>query len=150
MDATAMSLDDIIKTKKKSTAGLAKKKAGGAGGKGANKPVAGGVALKVKSKRLAGTLPAGPKVIVDARNKIIQRNRSKITDARDKLAQITKQSGDVRLKLIRKMQLSRKGHSSVAGEAFLPSGVAGRLLKKRPVPYMNHQHLVALFKVRTS
>lgn len=40
--------------------------------------------------------------MLDARNKIIQKNRAKIHDARDKLAQITKRSGDARLKLLEK------------------------------------------------
>lgn len=40
--------------------------------------------------------------MIDARNKIIQKHRSKIHDAREMLVQITKQSGDVRQKLIRK------------------------------------------------
>lgn len=40
----------------------------------------------------------GPHVIKDARFKIIQKNREKLTDARDKLAEIAKQS-DARLKL---------------------------------------------------
>jgi len=40
----------------------------------------------------------GSHVIKDARFKIIQKNREKLTDARDKLAEIAKQS-DARLKL---------------------------------------------------
>lgn len=46
--------------------------------------------------------------VFDARLKIIQKNRSKLTDARDKLAQIAKQS-DARLKLdkIRATQMSQ-------------------------------------------
>lgn len=67
--------------------------------------------IPLKTKRL-GTLNSGPIVrpVADARNKIIQRNRSKITDARDKLAQITKQSGDVRQKLMRKQQQLQQQH----------------------------------------
>lgn len=42
------------------------------------------------------------KPVIDARNKIIQKNRAKITDARDKLAQIAKRSGDARFKLLKK------------------------------------------------
>lgn len=42
------------------------------------------------------------KPVLDARNKIIQKNRAKIHDARDKLAQIAKRSGDARLKLLQK------------------------------------------------
>lgn len=40
--------------------------------------------------------------MLDARNKIIQKNRAKIHDARDKLAQIAKRGGDARLKLLQK------------------------------------------------
>lgn len=40
--------------------------------------------------------------VIDARNKIIQKHRSEIHDARDKLAQIARQNGDVRQKLLRK------------------------------------------------
>ncbi|XP_033341719.1 uncharacterized protein LOC117229397 isoform X3 [Megalopta genalis] len=50
----------------------------------------------------------GSQVITDARFKIIQKNREKLTDARDKLAEIAKQS-DARLKLdkIRASQLKK-------------------------------------------
>lgn len=48
------------------------------------------------------------KPVIDARNKIIQKHRSKIHDAREKLAQITKQNGDVRQKLLRKGIENRK------------------------------------------
>lgn len=40
--------------------------------------------------------------MIDARNKIIQKHRAKIFDARDKLAQIAKRNGDVRRKLVQK------------------------------------------------
>lgn len=45
---------------------------------------------------------AKAKPVLDARNKIIQKNRAKIHDARDKLAQIAKRNGDARLKLLQK------------------------------------------------
>lgn len=139
-----MSLDDIIKTNKKAIPKHGKKAA--AALLSAKKPrtdkkgTAGKIigATKLKTKRLgarpSSSSTSSPKVIVDARNKIIQRNRSKITDARDKLAQITKQSGDVRLKLIRKMELSRKQPAPIgrAAEPFLP----GRHMKKRSGPYL--------------
>ncbi|XP_037029621.1 polymerase delta-interacting protein 3-like [Bradysia coprophila] len=54
----------------------------------------------------AGRFNAG-KPVVDARNKIIQKNRSKIRDARDKLVQIAKRSGDARLKLMKKQENHR-------------------------------------------
>lgn len=56
--------------------------------------------------KTSGRFNAG-KPIVDARNKIIQKNRSKIRDARDKLVQIAKRSGDARLKLIKKQENHR-------------------------------------------
>lgn len=140
MDAISMSLDDIIKTKKvllkptKKASLLAKKKK--KGNDEATSPVK---SIKLKTKRLGSQ---SPKVIVDARNKIIQRNRSKITDARDKLAQITKQSGDVRLKLMRKMELSRKTPigRGLGSDAFVLD--TRRHMKKRPSPYLD-DHLVA-------
>lgn len=59
-----------------------------------------------KSPSTSGRFNAG-KPIVDARNKIIQKNRSKIRDARDKLVQIAKRSGDARLKLMKKQENHR-------------------------------------------
>lgn len=55
----------------------------------------------------------GFKVVQDVRNKIIQKNRAKIRDARDKLAQIAKQSGDARLKLIKKKKEFKKANNYV-------------------------------------
>ncbi|XP_037920954.1 polymerase delta-interacting protein 3 isoform X2 [Hermetia illucens] len=77
-----MSLDEIIK----------KKKIGGASAK---------KGFVTKKNIRAGGITKRAKV-VDARNKIIQKNRAKIRDAREKLAQITKASGDARLRLLRK------------------------------------------------
>lgn len=82
--------------------------------------------VPIKSKRLGTTtttssaispakLRAAP--VADARNKIIARNRSKITDAREKLAQITKQSGDVRQKLLRKQQQRQQIGGGVVGRS---------------------------------
>lgn len=42
------------------------------------------------------------KPMIDARNKIIEKHRSQIFDARDKLVQIAKRNGDVRRKLLKK------------------------------------------------
>lgn len=59
--------------------------------------------IKKPKRFVDGKITRPPKKqIVDARNTIIQKNRSKIVDARDKLAQITKRSGDARLKLLKK------------------------------------------------
>lgn len=144
-----MSLADIIKTKKvlkgpkPTLLGKKKKTTNDASGKHVNGAVT--KSLK-KTKRLGTTHPVGKgAVVVDARNKIIQKNRSKITDARDKLAQIAKQSGDVRLKLMRKMELSRKAPSS-ARRLSPDAGFAlsGRLTtKKRLAPSYMDEHLVA-------
>lgn len=52
-----------------------------------------------RGSRVNGSIRGrGPQVIKDARFKIIQKNREKMTDARDKLAEIAKQS-DARIKL---------------------------------------------------
>lgn len=43
-----------------------------------------------------------PKVVVDARMKIIQKKRAQIRDARDKLVEIARNSGDARLRLLKR------------------------------------------------
>lgn len=136
-----MSLADIIKTKKVLNKPPKKTSSGGSlltKKKQPKKDQSDTAGSKLKIKRLG----VSPKVIVDARNKIIQKNRSKITDARDKLAQITKQRGDVRLKLMRKMELSRKPPigRELGSDGFRTS--SGRHLKKRSSPYAD-EHLVA-------
>lgn len=79
--------------------------------------------------------------IIDARNKIIQKNRLKIRDARDKLAQIAKRSGDARLKLMKKTQRSRPGLYTAAASSSSAGGHRAPLnMKKnnyRPAPYTN-------------
>ncbi|XP_011051382.1 PREDICTED: uncharacterized protein LOC105144274 isoform X1 [Acromyrmex echinatior] len=83
MADTSLSLDDIIK-----------KKSLGMRGRG-------GIRRGVPNRgaRANGSVRGrGSQVIRDARFKIIQKNREKLTDARDKLAEIAKQS-DARLKL---------------------------------------------------
>ncbi|XP_018314778.1 polymerase delta-interacting protein 3 isoform X1 [Mycetomoellerius zeteki] len=82
MADTGLSLDDIIK-----------KKSLGMRGRG-------GIRRGVnRGARANGSMRGrGSQVIKDARFKIIQKNREKLTDARDKLAEIAKQS-DARLKL---------------------------------------------------
>ncbi|KAK0160439.1 hypothetical protein PV328_007849 [Microctonus aethiopoides] len=82
-----MSLDDIIKKKKPTVKTTMKGRSGI--GKG---PSRGGIRSNVSPRG------RGNSTITDARYKIIQKNRAKLTDARDKLAQIAKQS-DARLKL---------------------------------------------------
>uniref|UniRef100_T1PJS5 RNA recognition protein n=1 Tax=Musca domestica TaxID=7370 RepID=T1PJS5_MUSDO len=84
-----MSLDDIIKSKKIAVAPSKR--------------------LAVKKPPLRKTLnrPAFKEAarITDARMKIIQKNRAKIRDARDKLVEITRNNGDVRKKLSQKQDL---------------------------------------------
>ncbi|XP_012224216.1 uncharacterized protein [Linepithema humile] len=80
--ADALSLDDIIK----------KSKTPGMRGRGVRRGLS-------RGSRMNGSVRGrGSHVIKDARFKIIQKNREKLTDARDKLAEIAKQS-DARLKL---------------------------------------------------
>ncbi|XP_046421789.1 uncharacterized protein [Neodiprion pinetum] len=83
MADNVLSLDDIIK----------KSKISAMKGRGSRRGINRGTLRTNVSSRGRG----GP-VIADARFKIIQKNREKLTDARDKLAQIAKQS-DARLKL---------------------------------------------------
>lgn len=84
MADVGLSLDDIIKKSKSS--GMRSR--GGGVRRGTN-----------RGARANGSLRGrGSQVITDARFKIIQKNREKLTDARDKLAEIAKQS-DARLKL---------------------------------------------------
>ena len=94
MADAGLSLDDIIQ----------KSKSSGMRSKG------GGIRKRInKGARANGSIRGrGSQVITDARFKIIQKNREKLTDARDKLAEIAKQS-DARLKLdkIRASQLKK-------------------------------------------
>lgn len=107
-----MSLDDIIK----------EKKIGGFRAKGMKptvkpkKQLSGGATGKFSPKKTV------KKPILDARNKIIQKNRAKIHDARDRLAQIAKRSGDARLKLMKKKKvvgLTSAGKRNAGGPAGL-------------------------------
>lgn len=61
-------------------------------------------------KKVGGLQKPSPQVkpILDARNKIIQKNRAKFHDARDKLAQLAKRGGDARIKLLKKNIGSKK------------------------------------------
>lgn len=119
MDAMSLSLDEIIKKK-----AIGKRPAPG-GLKQIGKPVNSG-------KRLGGPGPVRPtkkmqvspkvlktsrgvirspkerpgvpkpKLVVDARMKIIQKKRAQIRDARDKLVEIARNSGDARLRLLKR------------------------------------------------
>lgn len=76
--------------------------------------------------------------MLDARNKIIQKNRAKIHDARDKLAQIAKRGGDARLKLLEKniRFLKKFGELDTAVDALKRASNPNATLKtqKRAVP----------------
>lgn len=86
--------------------------------------------------------------ITDARVKIIQKNRAKIRDARDKLVEITRNNGDVRKKLSQKQDLitvkpyksnsfkySRLGGDGVRGGGITKLSVDGGGLKTRNSGY---------------
>lgn len=91
------------------------------------------------------------KPILDARNKIIQKNRAKIHDARDKLAQIAKRSGDARIKLIKKSIATKKYNplggapSHKRGGGIAPVGLSTHkrlqpaLTKPRPTYQRDHE-----------
>lgn len=116
----SLSLDDIIKKK---AIGKRPKPTGGAvGGKkaptkvGRNGTVGGRIGKKplaspngrrkpaVAGKPRSGGIakPARVPVVIDARMKIIQKKRAQIRDARDKLVEIARNSGDARLRLLKR------------------------------------------------
>lgn len=143
MDAMSLSLDDIIKKKaigkrpKPPTAGkkvvvakvgrngagkrlLGKKPLGSPAANGRRKPAAvASAAAAVGKSRLGGGV-GKPAVIVDARMKIIQKKRAQIRDARDKLVEIARNSGDARLRL-----LKRKGKLPPPGNGILKKRSSG-------------------------
>ena len=101
-----LSLDDIIK----------KSKSSGMRGRGGIRR-----GLNRGSRANGSVRGRGSHVVTDARFKIIQKNREKLTDARDKLAEIAKQS-DARLKLdkirasqFKKMDVQLSGISRKTG-----------------------------------
>ncbi|XP_058063204.1 striated muscle preferentially expressed protein kinase-like [Anopheles bellator] len=136
MDVLSLSLDDIIRQKKggrsvtrmdnrriKSTnvkpvharntgaAATVRKKAANAGR---------GVSRSGDTVENIAHTERKPKPVVDARLKIIQKNRAKIRDARDKLVEITRTAGDARLRLL------RKGKDRVAGAPPASSNGMGK------------------------
>lgn len=89
----------------------------------------------------------GSQVVTDARFKIIQKNRQKLTDARDKLAEIAKQS-DARLKLDKIRASQYKKIDTIAGISR-KTGRNGRLslstnkipsLPSHPLPLMSNSY----------
>ncbi|XP_051159912.1 polymerase delta-interacting protein 3-like [Leptopilina boulardi] len=102
MADTGMSLDDIIKKSKPSAMR-------GRGNRHGTIPTRGRGITQNRGARVNGSIRGrGNGGVTDARFKIIQKNRLKMTDARDKLAQIAKQS-DARLKIdkLRATQLKK-------------------------------------------
>lgn len=87
-----------------------------------------------KVKRLGGAIGGGG-VIIDARNKIVQKNRSKIRDARDKLAQIAKRSGDARQKLNSKRTQSAEKYYSLKKSQPLPRQASYERRRMAPPAY---------------
>ncbi|XP_024889013.1 uncharacterized protein LOC112465616 isoform X2 [Temnothorax curvispinosus] len=82
----------------------------------------------------------GSQIITDARFKIIQKNREKLTDARDKLAEIAKQS-DARLKLDKIRASHYKKIDALSGISR-KTGRNGRLsLSTNKVPHLM-QHVL--------
>uniref|UniRef100_W8CCL8 Polymerase delta-interacting protein 3 n=1 Tax=Ceratitis capitata TaxID=7213 RepID=W8CCL8_CERCA len=92
-----LSLDEIIKTKKITLPSAVKKF------NNAENPRKGSTLRKTLNKPIFKQ-----SIVTDARNKIIQKNREKIRDARDKLSELTRASGDIRQRLIAK-KLSAAG-----------------------------------------
>lgn len=118
MDAMSLSLDEIIK--KKGTGKRPQKSPVKRSGK-PNKPVSsspaarrarpdkkGQASPKNGRKKLAGVskpvraVSGKATLVVDARMKIIQKKRAQIRDARDKLVEIARNSGDARLRLLKR------------------------------------------------
>ncbi|XP_077265968.1 uncharacterized protein LOC143899508 [Temnothorax americanus] len=120
-----LSLDDIIK----------KSKSLGMRGRGG---IRRGVS---RGARANGSVRGrGSQIITDARFKIIQKNREKLTDARDKLAEIAKQS-DARLKLD-KIRASHYKKIDVLSGISRKTGRNGRLsLSTNKVPHLM-QHVL--------
>lgn len=63
---------------------------------------------KNPNKKYNSLKSSKPVQMLDARSKIIEKNRFKIKDARDKLVNITKSMGDARLKIIKKQNMKSK------------------------------------------
>lgn len=114
-----MSLDEIIK----------KKKFAGGGSGGAHMPK-----RRFVKKSNFVTKPYQQETYKDARNKIIQKNRSKIRDARDKLVQITMASGDARLRLGNKNNYYEFRTNELRSRKFHPKPKFQRL---KTMPNMN-------------
>lgn len=63
---------------------------------------------KNPNKKYNSRKSSKPVQVLDARSKIIEKNRFKIKDARDKLVNITKSMGDARLKILKKQNMKPK------------------------------------------
>ncbi|XP_014254403.1 polymerase delta-interacting protein 3-like [Cimex lectularius] len=116
-------LDEIIKRKRRLQG---KRSRGPLNGKGPMRgPKAGGIKKKLKQRKSGGNSNGsrvgggggGTGKIVDARFKIIEKTRSKIVDARERLNQRLKQT-DARERILRKSSIS--SIAKVRGEAVIP------------------------------
>ncbi|XP_058442874.1 polymerase delta-interacting protein 3 [Malaya genurostris] len=118
MDAMSLSLDEIIKKKaigKRAKQGISTETKRAGKVRNSKNPKARSVRPrsnkkqpanrigKKKSAELKPRLPVNkPAMVIDARMKIIQRKRAQIRDARDKLVEIARNSGDARLRLLKR------------------------------------------------
>ncbi|XP_053950526.1 polymerase delta-interacting protein 3-like [Anastrepha ludens] len=117
-----LSLDEIIKTKKIARPSAVKKF------NNSENPRKGLTLRKTLNKPIFKQ-----SIVTDARNKIIQKNREKIRDARDKLSELTRASGDVRQRLLAK-KLSLGGGLKTRGAAkkLYTTAYRNGVLKPRP------------------
>lgn len=91
-----------------------------------------------RGARANGSMRGRGSQITDARFKIIQKNREKLTDARDKLAEIAKQS-DARLKLDKIRASHYKKIDTQLSGISRKTGRNGRLsLSTNKVPHLQH------------
>ncbi|XP_037937916.1 polymerase delta-interacting protein 3 [Teleopsis dalmanni] len=108
-----VSLDEIIRTRQ--IGSLVKKKS--TTGKPAQKKLVNRSTFKPNNFK-------PPARTFDARNRIIEKNRAKIRDARDKLAEISRACGDVRHRLLQKQASSPSFMSSQTKQNYRPDRVA--------------------------
>lgn len=153
MASMELSLDDIIKKNKISVKGKGGFKKFGANNVANNRgnppnkvPRRPGGVQQARKPGIAnagrvGSQNAGPggrqQPIADARNRIIQKKRLHITDARDKICELAKKT-DVRLKL-EKLRETRLGHDGMQGHLGY-NGYNASVRKAVRNPYMKDIH----------
>ncbi|XP_026329573.1 polymerase delta-interacting protein 3-like [Hyposmocoma kahamanoa] len=109
-----MSLEDIIKRKKRE-----------------NVRMKGPQGVPKRSRPPKKDVPPTKRPIFDARNKIISKKRTQITDAREKLAQLAKQK-DARLKL-EQMRKKRMSMTHIQGKKLYTSQSRQKFMKNPPI-----------------